>query len=165
MNAAAILARHRSWLERALPWMAAVLGVAAVLAGFLLKEAGPARRFVVFYVAPMVVIFPFWARIRLEHVERHPAGRIALDAAVTVLSMVRAVNGVLPFSGHMLFLTYTLLTTPSRWYRAAALVLLFGTTWFKLAEWNDFASWSIGLATGLASAGAYALLGRGRAAG
>lgn len=46
MNPAAVHARHRSGLERVLPWTAAVLFVAAVPAGFLV-EAGPARRFVV----------------------------------------------------------------------------------------------------------------------
>jgi hypothetical protein len=57
MNAPATLVRHRSLLERALPGMAGVPGLAAVLAGFLV-EAGPARRFVVLYIAPLVFIFP-----------------------------------------------------------------------------------------------------------
>ena len=51
MNAAAVPAGPRSLPERALPWTAAVLFVAAVPAGFLV-EAAPARRFVVPRVAP-----------------------------------------------------------------------------------------------------------------
>lgn len=164
MSPAAVLPRHRFTLERALPTAAVGLTVAAVLAGFLV-EAGPARRFVVFYVAPMVLVFPLWARARLRTIETASAGRIALDAAVVVFAVLRTLTGALPFSGHMLFLTHSLLTTPSRWYRAVAVLLIAETTWFKLGMWNDFASWSIGLAAGLACAGAHALLGRRRVDG
>jgi hypothetical protein len=159
MNAAALL-RHRSLLERALPWAAVLLTTAAVLAGFLVVEAGPARRFVVFYIAPMVLAFPLWARVRLESIETEPAGRVALDAAVTVLAVLRTLTGALPFSGHMLFLVYSLLTTPRLWYRVVALLLIVETTWFKLGIWSDVLSWSLGLAAGLVSAALYAFLGR-----
>jgi hypothetical protein len=159
MDATAVLARHRPWLGRALPWAAGVMGMAAVLAGFLV-EAGPARRFVVFYIAPMVVAFPLWARVRLDGIERRPRARIVLDAAVVVLAVARTVTGLLPFSGHMLFLTYSLLTTRERLYQAIAVLLLVETTWFKLGLWSDLRSWSIGLVAGLAAAGAWAVAGR-----
>jgi len=160
---AAALARHRPWLGRALPWAAAGLTVAAVLAGFLV-EAGPDRRFVVYYVAPMMFAFPLWARARLEAVETQPWARLALDAVVTALSIIRFVTGMFPFSGHMLFLTYTALTTPRRGYLALAALLIAETTVYKLVLMGDVKSWSFGLAAGLACAGAYAWLGRRRAA-
>jgi hypothetical protein len=59
---------------------------------------------------------------------------------------------VLPFSGHMLFLTYSGLTTTARWYRWLALVLLAETTVFKLWVWRDVYSWSLGLVIGLVAA-------------
>ncbi|HET7462872.1 MAG TPA: hypothetical protein VFJ82_16580 [Longimicrobium sp.] len=162
MDPAAVLLRHRSTLERALPAAAVLLTIAAVLAGFLV-EAGPARRFVVFYLAPLVLVFPLWARARLRTLPAHPGGRIALDAAVVIFATLRTLTGALPFSGHMLFLTYSILTTRVRWYLAVAALLIAETTWFKLVVWHDLASWSIGLAAGLACAGVYALLGRWRA--
>jgi hypothetical protein len=78
---------------------------------------------------------------------------------VVLFAVLRTLTGALPFSGHMLFLTYSLLTTPVRWYQVVAVLLIAETTGFKLGVWHDFASWSIGLATGLACAGVYALLG------
>ena len=50
MNAAAILVRHRSFLERSLPWMAGVARPAAVPTGFH-QEAGRHRRFVLLDLA------------------------------------------------------------------------------------------------------------------
>jgi hypothetical protein len=141
------------------------LTIAAVLAGFLSMDAGPARRFVVFYIAPMVLVFPLWARVRLARIEVEPAGRVALDAAVTLLAEVRTLTGALPFSGHMLFLTYSLLTTRPLWYRVVAILLIAETTWFKLGMWSDLRSWSLGLACGLAAAAVYAFLGKRRADG
>jgi len=164
MNVPAALVRHRSLVERALPWAAGSLATAAVLAGFLWMEAGPARRFVVFYIAPMVLAFPLWAGVRLERIETEPAGRVALDLSVTLLAVLRTLTGALPFSGHMLVLTYSLLTTPRAWYRAVALLLVAETTWFKLGIWADWRSWSLGLVAGLAAAALHALLARRTAA-
>jgi hypothetical protein len=158
----AALVRHRPWIGRVLPWAAVGLTVAAVLAGFLV-EAGAARRFVVFYVAPMMFALPLWARIRLETLETEPPGRLALDGTVVTLAIIRTLTGALPFSGHMLFLVYTLFTTPRRGYRWLALALIAETTAFKLAVWGDVWSWSLGLAGGLACAGVHAWLGRRRA--
>ena len=70
------------------------------------------------------------------------------------LAFARFVVGtVLPFSGHMLFLTYTVLTIGRvRWYRRLAVVLLVETTIFKLWLWRDPYSWSIGLGLGAVAA-------------
>jgi hypothetical protein len=56
--------------------------------------------------------------------------------------------GVLPYSGHTLFLTYVLLTGPGRGFRVVAATLLATTTWFKLALWHDPQSWALGIAIG-----------------
>jgi hypothetical protein len=62
---------------------------------------------------------------------------------------------LLPFSGHMLFLAYSGLTTRRTWYRGLALALLVETTVFKLWLWRDVTSWALGLALGLLAAFGY----------
>lgn len=74
-------------------------------------DSWAAARFLTLYVAPLLLAAPLWARERLRALGAAGSTRwwrIALDAAVVLLSIARFVVGeVLPFSGHMLFLTYT----------------------------------------------------------
>ncbi|MBA2670105.1 MAG: hypothetical protein H0U67_07035, partial [Gemmatimonadetes bacterium] len=63
---------------------------------------------------------------------------------------------MLPFSGHMLFLTYSGLVTRHAWYRVLAAVLLAETTVFKLWLWDDPSSWVWGLALGAVAAAVHA---------
>ena len=87
---------------------------------------------------------------------------MALDVLVFVLAAARfGVGERLPFSGHMLFLTYTILTTRDRPYRWLALGLLVETTLFKLGLWSDPRSWSIGLLVGAIAALVALVLERG----
>jgi hypothetical protein len=73
-----------------------------------------------------------------------------VDAVVLALAFARFVTGLLPFSGHMLFLTYSLFARPvSPRYRWVALALLAETTVYKLWHWHDPRSWAIGLAAGM----------------
>jgi hypothetical protein len=98
----------------------------------------------------MFLAAPLWIRHRLRGFERRSAGENAIDATVFVLAMLRFVVGeVLPFSGHMLFLTYTGITVRASSYRWLVLLLLIETTIFKLVLWRDPRSWGIGLALGL----------------
>lgn len=114
----------------------------------------PERRFLILYIAPLFAISPIWVRLRLVSWPPRLAAVAAIDAAVFLLSFLRFVSGTfLPFSGHMLFLTYSAAVTNSTIYRALALLLLIVTTWFKLVLWRDPHSWSIGLILGLVAAG------------
>ena len=111
-------------LSRALVWAAAVLPAAALGLG-VGAPTWPARRFVILYVAPMLLVAPLWARHVVDERERSRPAALAVDATVLTLSALRLVaGGVLPFSGHMLFLTYAALTTRRPWLRLVALVLL-----------------------------------------
>jgi len=115
----------------------------------------------------MCVAVPWWARERLRAFAREPGiapGRLVLDVGVLVLALARfGIGDTLPFSGRMLFLCYSLLTTSTRGYRLVALVLVLETTIFKLVLWQDPQSWGLGLALGIiAAAGARA--GQSRAA-
>lgn len=157
----AFLVAHGALVRRVL-LAAAVAFPAAALAGAVLVRAGAtglgarsgaAATFLAWYVAPLFLAAPLWLRERL-----HVAGRArALDAAVLVLAFARFAGGgwLLPFSGHMLFLTYSSLTPPAtRGYRLLAAALLIETTVFKLWIWRDPRSWALGLVLGLLAAAA-----------
>ena len=157
---------HRPRLGRLLLGAAVALPAACLAAALALRDGGargPAgARFLALYVAPMLLAAPLWARLRLGALERLPMRARALDVAVLLLSAARLTGPWLPFSGHMLFLTYSAAVTPSRPYRLLALLLLAETTAFKLLVWGDARSWGLGLALGLAAA-AVAAAGGARA--
>ena len=152
---------HRPLLRRWLAIAAAVLPLLTVAAAPC-APGWPAQRYLAFYLAPLVMIAPLWLRQRLAEPGSLAGGRLLVDAAVFVLAAVRTV-GVLPFSGHVLFLVHTGLTARgpgATAYRILAAVFLLETTWFKLRIWHDPTSWSLGIAAGLASAAAYFLVPR-----
>jgi hypothetical protein len=112
-------------------------------------KTGAAVAFLVAYVAPLVIAAPLWLRGRLEV----PMRTRVVDIVVLALAFARFVTGLLPFSGHMLFVTYSLLARPvSPRYRWVAGALLVETTLYKLWQWHDPRSWGIGLAAGLVAA-------------
>lgn len=154
----AFLVANRRRIDRLLVLTAAV-STSAALAGALCLwtgwiDIGPRSRggatFLAVYAAPMFLAAPLWWRGRLGVAPRVQA----IDAAVTLLAFARFVVGeVLPFSGHMLFLTYGVLAKPvAKGYRLLALVLLAETTVFKLWIWRDPRSWALGLVLGVAAA-------------
>ena len=90
-------------------------------------------------------------RRRLAHVGERPNAADRVDVLAFAAGAARSGGGwgVLPYSGHALFLTYVLLTGPGRGFRTVAVMLLVTTTWFKLALWNDPYSWSLGITIGV----------------
>jgi hypothetical protein len=152
-------------VRRALLVIAVVFPVLALLAAVLVRmhvvdlgaRTGAASTFLVLYAAPLFLAAPVWLRERVDVARRS----LPLDLAVTVLALARFVLGsaVLPFSGHMLFLTYSLLAGPvSARYRWLAMALLAETTYSKLWIWRDPRSWALGLVLGLAAAAAWWLM-------
>lgn len=151
-----IIVASRLRLDRWLLIAAFVAPLVAVVAGavhYAMTGTIDGLRFLALYVAPMFLAAPIWVRIRLVGLEER-RGRIrALDAIIFLLAVLRfIVGGALPFSGHMLFLTYTLVTVRAAGYRWLVGALLLETTVFKLIVWHDLYSWSIGLGLGLAAA-------------
>ncbi len=165
---------ERERLARRAMIVGSAAAVLIALAG--LTRSRPAQlRFLALYIAPTVAAFGLWVRDRILHGDRAtafdatafdatPAASMIsgvaafgagsllsfltpLDIAVVGLAALRTVTGLLPFSGHMLFFTYSL-AARSRLYRVAALAILLETTWFKLVIWRDPLSWSVGLALG-----------------
>jgi len=73
-----------------------------VLVGFLVSP-WPAQRFLILYVAPLALVVLLWSRIRIEnYLSTHSIVWI-VDVLVLVFAFVRGL-GVIPYSGHMLFI-------------------------------------------------------------
>jgi hypothetical protein len=144
----------------------AALAPAAVVAAGLAAPTWEYRSFLIFYVAPLFLAAPLWLRFRLATPSARPLASALLDALVLALSIMRLLpESFVPFSGHMLFLSYSVLTVRSPWYRVLAAALLIETTYFKLAIFGDPGSWWRGLAAGtVAGLVAMALAGGGAVA-
>ena len=107
------------------------------------------------YIAPVCVAAPLWLRLRLSDAGARRPARWVLDILIVFAAASRLVGNYVPASGHMLFLTYSALTTTPKWYRAFAAVLLVVATVFKLAVAGDTQGWTVGLAMGLVAAVVY----------
>ncbi|MEO5816279.1 MAG: hypothetical protein ABIT20_13470 [Gemmatimonadaceae bacterium] len=156
-----VVVANRPWLDRWLGIVAAVAPSLAVIAGlthYAVTRDVAGVRFLALYVAPMFLAAPLWLRHRLVGFDQRSAVMHTIDAVVLALAVARFGFGeMLPFSGHMLFLTYTAITVNAAGYRWLAVVLLIETTIFKLILWRDPASWSVGLGLG-AAAGIIAMM-------
>lgn len=151
--------RARARLRRA--FAAGAVGVPMLFAGAALAAGGGAeRRFLLLYMAPFFVAFFAWARIRVDELPRTRRAALVVDGIAIVLGAVRLAGGPVPFSGHMLFFAYSALTTRSVPYLLLVLALAAEATWYKLVVWDDFASWSLGIAVGAALAGTRILVHR-----
>jgi hypothetical protein len=143
--------RHRQAIDRLLG-ATSVLLPAAVAAYAVVAHAGDwsAQRFFIGYTAPLLALGPAWLRRRLASLGERPHAADRVDVLAFAAGALRSGGGwgVLPYSGHTLFLTYVLLTGPGRSFRGVAAMLLATTTWFKLALWNDPYSWVLGITIG-----------------
>jgi hypothetical protein len=152
----------RAFLDRFLLSSAVVLTVGA-LGAAVVADDWRARSFFALYIAPLFLVAPLWVRLRVAGPRPARGTRAWVDVVVFVLSCLRYLfTGLFPFSGHMLFLTYSALTTREAWYRWVAAALLVETTVFKLWVWRDATTWSLGLALGLLAAVAYWWVGNDR---
>jgi hypothetical protein len=155
--------RHRAFLNRSIRFGGGIAFVAVNLIAITVYGADwSAQRFLLIYLAPMLLYGAAWTRERLARVGRDPSPLLAVDAIAFVAGALRAGGGwgVLPYSGHMLFLSYAAVAPASIWLRLVALALIAMTTWFKLVLWHDVRTWSLGLVLGLVLAGLRAVLAR-----
>ena len=143
-------AKLTSRIDRVLMWAEGLLPALAVIGAFVVHD-WPARCFLLFYTAPLFLAAPLWVRLRLNNSESpRRLSRDIADVVVLTLAFARFVLGAfLPYSGHTLFLCYSILVTGSRGYRLLAAALLVLTTWFKLSLWNDQRSWALGAVLGV----------------
>lgn len=105
------------------------------------------QRVLLLYNAPTCAAGAWWLYLRVGDIQAWWRAGIVLDAIVFAAALLRMVPFLpLPFSGHMLFLVYSLLTARSTAYRWIAAILVAETTVFKLVVWGDWHTWGIGVA-------------------
>ena len=111
-------------------------------------------------MAPLFAFGAAWAGAVLSTIDRVEPRVLLVDGLAFFAGAIRAWGGwgVLPYSGHMLFLTFVALTAGDRGFRWTALVLLAVSSWFKLALWHDWRSWSLGVTLGVMFAVARGLI-------
>lgn len=151
--------RHRSRLRRA-----CALGGAGVplafAAGAAMVDGWEAKRFLLLYMAPFFPAFFLWARGWLNETEQQRPAALVVDVVAVVLAATRMMGTWLPVSGHVLFYAYAGLTTRSRALRVLIGTLAAAAAWFKLVIWDDWESFGLGIAAGLALAALRLLAGR-----
>jgi len=102
----------------------------------------------IIYSIPMVFLFFYWIKFKLDEEHIFDLRVIGLDALAASLAAVRVI-GLLFHSGHVLFLLYTLLTTKSKAYKLMCIPMVLITAYFKLFYWNDFVTPIIGIGLAL----------------
>lgn len=106
------------------------------------------QRFVLFYLPPIFCMMFYWIYLRLCSINEINFSLVIIDIFVLILSAIRFV-GILPFSGHVLFFSYSFFTTKSKTYKILAFIFFCETTYFKLSIWSDWHSFVYGLITAL----------------
>jgi hypothetical protein len=114
--------------------------------------------FSLFYNVPLVILATFWLLCRKQEQKRWKSVKTGLDIIVVCLAMSRYYGAMIPPSGHALFLTYSLITVSSRYYRIAALMMLLVTILLKIS-WGDYQSWSYGILLGVVTSTIWIWLG------
>ena len=112
--------------------------------GSLYKNSWEGTRFILIYMLPILLIVHYWIYLRISKSNYLISYHFVLDALVFTLGLLRFL-GLFPFSGHMLFLVYSVFTTQNRIYQLLAVILIIETTYFKLILWQDFNSWILGI--------------------
>jgi hypothetical protein len=137
--------------------MALVLAAALrrFVSGEYWQDAG--RVLMTLYVVPMYLLAPAWAAAMLERPGRLVPWAVWVDYLAVAVAASRTVTNVLPASGHVVFLVYTVVVTGHRAYRAVAGGYLALSLAGKFLLWHDFVTPVVG---GLVAWGLWWLRGR-----
>lgn len=95
------------------------------------------------YSIPMVFLFFYWAKSRLDEEYSLRIELISLDVLAIFFTGLR-LFGLLYHSGHVLFLVYTFVTTSNKSYRILCVPMILITAYFKVFYWRDFITPLIG---------------------
>lgn len=111
-------------------------------------EQNPKRiPFLFGYIMPVVLLFLFWIKLKIENeiiINIH----FYLDLIITFLSGIRSINMLMPFlpySGHVVFILYSWVSTKNKMYRIFAGIVFAITTFFKMYIWHDYFTWLSGM--------------------
>ena len=100
------------------------------------------------YVMPMYVLAPWWVLVLLSEAEPLRLPCVLVDALVLVLAASRMLSPIVPASGHVLFLLYSLLVSRRLIYRLPAGAVLLVSIAMKFALWRD--AWTVAIGAVLA---------------
>lgn len=108
----------------------------ALLIGLVViwRFEGERRTSILYYSVPMAVPFVAFC---FERLERWGEIQWLVDVPVVIMALTRAFIAVPFFSGHALFLTYTLLTTRGWLARWTAGMMLLAVIYLKVFRWQD----------------------------
>jgi hypothetical protein len=126
----------------------AIIPIIILIVGLAIND-WIAERFVLFYFLPIVIIALLWLFLRLKKYNTLSKTVIIIDVLVFISAIFRLI-GILPFSSHMLFLTYSIITTDNKYFRILTVLIILETTYLKLFIWNDTLSWVFGGLIGFA---------------
>lgn len=105
-----------------------------------------------FYTLPIIVPFVAFLFDRAERFWETGWFELAIDGAVVVTSILRAMGMVPLVSGHVLFLIYAIARPGSRLTRITALAVLLQVFYLKLFVWHDPLTPATGIMLGLFAA-------------
>ncbi len=140
------------------PW---TIGVVSLLAGLVYgaygaaNSSGAARLHHLSYMTPIAVPFVAFTIERLENLLTLKMWPLLLDALVVALALSRVFYPVPFISGHVLFLTYALLTVRRRVSRVFAALVLLQTLVLKVFFWRDLRTPFGGIILGVLGAAIY----------
>jgi hypothetical protein len=107
------------------------------------------RTLMFLYVMPMYFISPFWVYARLTETKTFRVESSVVDLVAFIIAASRGLGPIIPVSGHMSLLVYSLHTTRMRAYRITVQAILTLSVAMKLLIWHDFVTSSLGFVVAL----------------
>ena len=90
-----------------------------------------------FYLVPMYLLALGWAGVMLGQPRLLLPMAVWVDVLAVAVAVSRTMTTIIPASGHVVFLLYSLLVTPHRAYRLLAGAYLAATLLAKFVLWHD----------------------------
>ncbi len=121
------------------------LSVAVVVIGLLTLyiisfHEGEARHYRLYYFLPAAISATLFAFDRISRLRELGGVILGMDTLLGAVSLTRAIYPIPFYSGHALFLTYTLLTARDRLCLAAAAIVFLQTAYLKIFVWGNDAT-------------------------
>jgi len=104
------------------------------------------------YVLPIIVPFVAFVFDRARHFRTAGLIELAMDSAVTITALMRALGDVPLVSGHALFLTYAIARPGTRLTKIISALVMIQVIYLKIFAWHDPISPAIGITLGLLAA-------------
>ena len=125
------------------------LGTGALFALLVIyRTDGIVQSWLIFYLMPVGVVFVSFILDRLKDLGRISVQWLFLDLLIVLLSLARAVTYIPFYSGHALFLSYTLLSSRIKIVKFLALMGLLQVIYLKLFRWDDWNTLFVGMLIG-----------------